>query len=395
LSEVTPLPSVGSVRALRTYLETFNPKGPVNAAFLVSFDGLPLNFSEGRERETFTHEFLTFCEQKETKVYQISNHEYAFLAAVDPGNTKGIGTDLKIMVLGIIQSLYPSFFQETDQSRVVRKLQLPERLGGFQEYITQRQKAVLAEASGAPLKHKLCEADLTHLKSVFSKKSSLEIAQGYISRQRIYVAKDNEPLKPVAEEFFISMNSVRESVLKETDFRGNAALFNHLTLHLDKILLGSLHHVADRILPISINLNVESVFSTEFKTFMQSMGSKNLNLIQVEFRQADILQHLRQYNLVGRILSEHQGSTVIDAVFADTLGLIRMERLSPAFVKIFWQGDSDDALSEHREDIADIVKAGIFPVLSRVENETGYKAGLDLGIKLFQGFYFDALAENI
>ncbi len=394
MSDEIQLQSAGTLRALRTLLEDFNPTGGLNVAYLLSFEGFPLDFTISREKETFAHEFRTFSAKHGTKVFQISNFEYAFMAANDAEDKKGIGNDLRIMVLGIIQNLYPSLFQETDQSRIVRKLQLPDRLAGFRDYISQRQKAVLAAASGGTTKHKLCEADITGLKTALSKKSPLEIAQNFISRQSIYLVKEGEPLKPVAEEFFISMEAVRKHILKETDFRGNAALFNHLTLYLDKILLGSLVHVMDRKLPISINLNVESVFSNAFKSFMDSMGGDDLNLIQIEFRQADILQHLRQYHLVGKVLAEHQGSTVIDAVFPDTLGLVRMERLSPAFVKIFWQDDSDIALSDHRDDIRDIVKAGIFPVLSRVEDEAGYKAGLDLGIKLFQGFYFDALAET-
>jgi len=394
VSEIIQLQSVGALRALRAKLEEYNPKGPINTIFLVSFDGLPVNFSDSRERDTFAHEFAAFCDKQGTQAFQISNFEYAFLASTDADNTKGTGTDLKIMLLGIIQNLYPDYFQETDQSRIVRKLPLPERLVGFQEYISKRHKEVLIDAGVIKPKHKLNEADITHLKSIFSEMSSEKIAGTYISRQSIYAAKKNEPVSPVAEEFFISIEAIRANVLPDTDFRGNGSLFNHLTLYLDKILLGSLHHVADRNLPISINLNVESVFSVEFKKFMGSFGKDNLKRIQIEFRQADILQNLRQYQLVGRILAEHQGSTVIDAVFPDTLGLVRMERLSPAFVKIFWQNDSDTPLHEHKQDVADIIEAGIFPVLSRVESEAGFQAGLDLGIKLFQGFYFDALAKK-
>ena len=385
------LHSIGTLRALRGTLDNFDPSDAINTAFLVSFEHLPVNLSDKRESENLIFEFTAFCERHKTSVYQISNTEFVFLAQTTSDNDLSMKDDLRILMLGLIQNLYPGFFNEIDQTRIVRKIPLPDKLENLRSYIANRHIEAVSNPSGSTGKNKLKESDISTLEAVFSKKEPKAIAHGYISRQSIFLTKDDEPIKPVAEEFFISMDAIRSSVLKDADFRGNAALFNHMTLSLDKILLRSLHHVPNRNLPISINLNVESVFTTEFKNFMQIMGNKNLERIQIEFRQADVLQHLRKYNLIGRTLLNHKGSTVIDAVFPETLGLLRMERLSPSFVKIFWQNDGDVDLKDKKADIADIVKAGIFPVLARVDSEEGYKVGRQLGIKLFQGFYFDNL----
>lgn len=395
MSNEIQLHSIGTLRGLLADLEGFSEKTPHNTVFLVSFEGLPVNLAEKRESELIIHEFQSFCHRKSASVFQVSQFEYAFLADVDAKDTSEKSAELKILVLSLIQNLYPMQFEEIDHSRTVRKLPLPERLDNFLAYVKNRHTEGLSVGKSDTGKHKLCEADLTELKAVFARKPPEEFAREFISRQTIFLAKDNEPLKPVAEEFFISMDAVKSGVLKNVDFRGNAALFNHMTVDLDQNLLRSLYHVSDRHLPMSINLNVQSVFSNEFKKFMELLGEKGLERIQIEFRQADILQHLSQYNLIGRILSKYQGSTVVDAVFPNTIGLIRMDRLSPSFVKIFWQSEGETDLRNRRADVDQIKKSGIFPVLARVDDEAGFKVGLELGIKLFQGFYFDALANNI
>lgn len=394
MNKQVQLRTVGNLRSLRSTLDDFSEKSPFNSVFLVSMDGFPVDLENARESELIIHEFQSYCRLKQASVFQISPFEYAFLTEVSEGDAEEKSAELKILILGIIQNLYPNQFPETDHTRVVRKLSFPERLENFKTYIHNRHAESVSSAGPRPVLHTLCEDDLTKLNTAFSKKSPEDIAKDFISKQAIYVAKKDEPLKPVADEYFVSIDAIKKTVLPNVDFRSNTALFNHMTLSLDKILLRSLYHVSDRNYPMSINLNVESVFSNDFKKFVGMLEEKDLQRIQIEFRQADILQHLSKYNLVGKILAKFQGSTVIDAVFPNTVGLLRIERLSPSFVKIFWHGDSDVNLTDKRDDIEQIKKAGIFPVLARVDDEEGYQTGLELGINLFQGFYFDGLVKN-
>jgi len=393
LNRGVQLQTLGTLDGLINSLEGLGQGGRINTVFMVSLEGMPVDLTDETTTKKLIHEFATFGEWHKATSFQITEFEYAFLAKIEEDHGARITSDLKIRVLGIIQELYPDYFHDVDQSRVVRRIPVPLRLDKFFAYIKSRQAQMSANDTGGG-KHKLCETDLNNLKQFFSKITPQDIAANFISRQAIYLIKGTEPPKPVAEEFFVSIKALSQTVLKDVDLRGSAALFDHMTVYLDRILLRSLKYVPDRTLPLSINLNIGSVFSSDFKKFTQLIGDKDLERMQIEFRQADILLHLSKYNLVSQVLSGYKGSTVIDAVLPDTLGLIRLNRLSPSFVKIFWQGEGDVDLNDKRDDIQEIVASGVFPVLARIDEEAGLKTGLGLGIKLFQGFYLDSLTKK-
>ncbi|HIF10858.1 MAG TPA: hypothetical protein EYQ81_14175, partial [Sneathiellales bacterium] len=89
--------------------------------------------------------------------------------------------------------------------------------------------------------------------------------------------KPDQAHKELMSEYFIRMDALKKHVFPNVELRGSGNLFNQLTITLDRVLVGAFDQINPGRKACSINLNVESVFTKAFETFLGEDGGPSLN----------------------------------------------------------------------------------------------------------------------
>jgi hypothetical protein len=194
-------------------------------------------------------------------------------------------------------------------------------------------------------------------------------------------------------EYFIRMDALKKHVFPNVELRGSGNLFNQLTITLDRVLVGAFDQINPGRKACSINLNVESVFTKAFETFLGEDGGPSLNNMVFEFRQENILQQFDEFQLAANLIKSRDGLIAVDAIFPETVGLVNLNKRHATFAKIFWRPGAEETLPAQRDEIKRTQGEGLIFMLSRLDDEIGIKVGQDLGITVFQGFCTDDIMK--
>lgn len=360
---------------------------------LVSFERLPINGKLGSLVEAVDSQLSIFKKKQNAAIYQIGPCEFAIGIHLNERNELQAITDLKTRAMGVIQEFFPEHFQDVDQSKLVRKVPISLHRKKLIELVSQRLKTesstTTKEKAPKQKLRQLNSSDISILRNAAKTADAAFVAKHFIRRQKIFQIDQGSQKIPVGEEYFIAVKEIQKRFLPGVEFNGRTTLFDHMTTIFDEMLLGALEFVADRSLPISINLNIQSLFTPAFNSFTKKLGKKSLDGIKIEFQLTDIILNHNHYHLVRQLMQDFQGTPVVDTVYLDTVGLIRMDRLKPGAVKLFWQSGDVTDTEQLQSDIDKIKSLGIVPILARVDHQDGLTFGQQLGINQFQGFYFD------
>ena len=138
--------------------------------------------------------------------------------------------------------------------------------------------------------------------------------------------------------------------------------------------------------PFSINLNIQSVFTKLFETFM---AETPVDLLTIEFRQPNIIDHFDDFETARGLVQSNGAKIAIDQIYPDTLGLVNLEGLGATMAKINWVQAAHDTLKERAGVMKSILDCGIILVMSRVDDSRALEIGAELGVQRFQGFLID------
>jgi hypothetical protein len=205
--------------------------------------------------------------------------------------------------------------------------------------------------------------------------------------------KPDQAHKELMSEYFIRMDALKKHVFPNVELRGSGTLFNQLTITLDRVLVGAFDQINPGRKACSINLNVESVFTKAFETFLGEDGGPSLNNMVFEFRQENILQQFDEFQLAANLIKSRDGLIAVDAIFPETVGLVNLNKRHATFAKIFWRPGAEETLPAQRDEIKRMQGEGLIFMLSRLDDEIGIKVGQDLGITVFQGFCIDDIMK--
>lgn len=199
------------------------------------------------------------------------------------------------------------------------------------------------------------------------------------------------------EEIYTSMADLRKAVAPDIDLFSSRWLFQDFSRSLDRVVLTGLPRAemvqAQR--RISLNLNLETVFTREYQILRQILGPKPVVL---EVQLIDVFTNLPTYLKVRDQLRADGDAILIDSLTPDMLGTMDMSQLDPDFVKVQWV--SDMATPGQRNtggDLGDIVEAlgGDRVILTRCDTELAITWGLTQGIYTFQGRFIDAILGTV
>ena len=213
-------------------------------------------------------------------------------------------------------------------------------------------------------------------------------------RQSVCIVFDEAYPQPLFEEVFVSITDLGESILPGVSLTATPWLFQDLTETLDKRVLNSVSRHDDGAFrqSFSLNLNISTILSEEFRAFDDNIRSNFKSTIVLELQPIDIFSDLKSY-LMARDYAQNLGYKIcIDGVTLNTLKFIDRERLSADYLKLNWSSDLPLALQEDQELTDRLLNIGSNrAILCRIDDEEALKIAKQYNITLFQGRYIEHL----
>jgi len=215
--------------------------------------------------------------------------------------------------------------------------------------------------------------------------------KAFMRCQRVVLKEAGQAPSPILREYFISLELLRKTLFPDANLRRSGQLFGDLTLTLDQAMMRSIKYLPDLTSPFSLNLNVQSVFTKNFETFISQAP---LDLLTIEFRQPNIVEYFDEY-LTARDLLRSKGIRIaVDQIFPDTLGLVNLELLGASMAKIHWGDSAAEILRERQRALSNVQGMGIKLVMSRVDEAGAFAIGASMGIRKFQGHLIENLMKK-
>lgn len=243
-----------------------------------------------------------------------------------------------------------------------------------------------------------------------------EIKQGVLWKKKIIHGLENDLFVPFFQPIVDKHQNIveYEALMRFRQVNGKVsyiAPYEFLdiatkTRHYDQIsqmtLLKSLHVSAQKGISVSLNLNYQDILNQPLHELLKQTIRENALGDKVIFEIVES-QNIPHYELVKRFMEEFRTLGVrfaIDDFGTGFSNFAHILELSPDFVKI------DGSLIKHLDTDKksyELVKAivffsqelGIQTVAEFVHSKEVFEIALELGIDLFQGYYFGAPQEEI
>ncbi len=225
-----------------------------------------------------------------------------------------------------------------------------------------------------------------------------DLAHADISRvvrqQPVCVVNEKGEANNIFSEMYINIAHLQGMLGLKVNLLSNKWLFKYLTEILDERMLAMLQRSPSRYLdePISLNLNVKTLLSSQFMEFDTMIKPATKVSIVIEVQIADVYTDMTAF-LAAKETAQSLGYRIcLDGVSESTLSLIDRKYLGFDLVKLIWNSHVVDEINpENYKRILEAVnhcgKNRI--ILCRCDNEDAITFGKSLGITLFQGRYLD------
>lgn len=214
-------------------------------------------------------------------------------------------------------------------------------------------------------------------------------------QQPVCAVTPNEKPEFVFHEMYVSIDELGRTLLPGVAIASDPWLFQRLTRTLDgRVLRQIARDQARTARAFSLNLNVATVLSPDFRRFEQALGAGARGRLIVEFQQIDILSDMAAYLFAREYLRELGFRICLDGLNHMTLPYVDREQLGIDLLKMQC---SDDLMSGMGKDAITALEravraAGVARIIMcRCESQTALQVGYNMGISLFQGRHIDSL----
>lgn len=390
-----PIYKLATAQDLHVRLQAMQGKVPrPNTLLLVSVGMLPIDGAPDAFWGDLSDSLHTLANRYKGEIFTVSDADRGILIEVTEANQIGMLSDLKVSLLRLIQQYFPENFGMVDQTRLIRSIDLRIKLSNAIKFLERAVSQAGAPRQARGPMRRLSEEDIQMVTRVNAKLGSLKFSKAFIRHQRLALIEPGKPPVDTMHEYFVGMDMLKKHVFQDVELRGSGNLFNQLTVILDRLILDAYGDVNPERAKCSINLNVESVFTRSFETFLGDGDEQVFSNIVFEFRQADILQHYDEFMVAANLINQKAGAIAVDSIFPETLGVVDLTLLNASLAKIFWRSGAEKHLVENKDKIAEFQAAGTRFALARLDDEHGVELGHQLGITMFQGFHIDKLLDD-
>ena len=231
--------------------------------------------------------------------------------------------------------------------------------------------------------------EANEIDSVIAELDDIDIAE-LVKRQSVIKIKGGGKFEVMFQEFFVAVKDLSLQFDRNLDLVANRWLFLYLTQALDKKTLSAFSTAELQKWPqqISLNLNLSSVFSSEFVDFARNFLKPEQKVL-VEVQLMDVFNNLPLYFEAKEILHKGGHKLLLDAVSPSALRMLNLKTLQPDMVKLFWEPLLEyEAFDEKLKAIIDTIGRENF-VLAKCDSDKALKWGVSYGITAFQGPFMD------
>lgn len=214
-------------------------------------------------------------------------------------------------------------------------------------------------------------------------------------RDQVAVRLDPVTKAPSIEfyEFFLSVGDIQRVIAPNWNLFGDRSLFQDLSRTMDLRMLDIVVRAPQaRGTPaISINLNLETIFTSAFSTFLSRVEANQKVIVEVQA--IDMLTNFSMYQDAQATLSSMGHAVLIDGLSTTALSMLDVALIKPDYAKIIWAPELLDMMDPATNQSAAFIVHNIGPekvILSRVDSASALQWGLKTGISLFQGHFLDA-----
>jgi EAL domain-containing protein (putative c-di-GMP-specific phosphodiesterase class I) len=196
-------------------------------------------------------------------------------------------------------------------------------------------------------------------------------------------------------EFFLSVAELQRAAAPNVNLLGDRWLFQDLSRTMDQRMLETVIRAphARESAALSLNLNLESILTQPFLSFIERLGQGKKVIVEVQA--VDVFTNLAMYLDVQGALNSLNHAILLDGLNTGTLRLIDVGQLKPDYAKVTWAPEMEGAGrgSEILQELVTGVGAGKV-ILSRCESAQALSSGLKNGVTLFQGRFLDAFGTG-
>jgi EAL domain-containing protein (putative c-di-GMP-specific phosphodiesterase class I) len=197
-------------------------------------------------------------------------------------------------------------------------------------------------------------------------------------------------------EFFLSVGDLQRAIAPNLNLLGDRWLFQDLSRTMDMRMLETVTRAPHaRGAPcISLNLNLETVLTQAFGTFIERV-EKGQKVI-VEIQTVDVLTNIGMYLDVRNILSSMGHAILIDGLSTSTLQMLDVSSMKPDYAKVVWAPELLDMMDPGSNRGAGAMMQDIGTdkvILSRCDSAAALAWGLKSGISVFQGHFLDSFSK--
>lgn len=232
-------------------------------------------------------------------------------------------------------------------------------------------------------------ADLEHIASEIE---NIDIGTCLRSQPVCAVLKTGEP-KMLFKEIYTNISELQRLLSSNVDLMSNKTLFKYLTKILDKKVLNSLkERQNNNKSPISINLNVKTLFTEEFADFDSKIPLEQKSSIIIEIHVADIFEDIQQFMIAQREIQNLGYRICLDGL--DDLSFMHINRQNMGFdlAKLKWNPKMGTRSAKDKSLIEAIKICGKNRIiLCHCGSVEAIDYGKEVGISLFQGRYIDTI----
>ncbi|MBI1273721.1 MAG: EAL domain-containing protein [Alphaproteobacteria bacterium] len=308
-------------------------------------------------------------------------------------------------VARIAQAALPPGSASDDTERMIRSFTMPADYTPLRErtnhYIdAARAASTLSAAHISPqqaLQAEQVRGPLTawSLDQIERLLGEIDISR-YVRKQPIYHRADEKTWKPVCEEYFISIEDLKNERFPRLNIRTPERLFMELCCTLDRRLLMKLTESPDSWAntPVNINLSADTILSSTFAQFCRAVAPEKRALVGFELNRADLLLDFSvTRNAIG-VLRKEGFRTCIDGLHPDVLPYLNIDAFGADYYKLRVTKDLVGQFSESPviESLKKLPVAKI--IFYRCDNETALEIGARLGVNKFQGWLIDDVVHH-
>lgn len=218
----------------------------------------------------------------------------------------------------------------------------------------------------------------------------------FIRQQPVCVVMNDKFIKTIFREYYISIPDFQKQVMPKTNLSSNFLLFRYLTKILDKRVLSSLEQGDQKFFEsaFSLNLNVETVLSSQFMRFDQNIKASVRGTIVIELDIADVFSDIAAFLYARQFLKDHQYRICLTGLTFKSLPFVNREELGVDLLKLIWTTNMGG------DESSNLIKAYLKTtaperiILSRCDTQISVETGQKLGFTLYQGKYVQFLSNK-